>query len=42
MTDPTYLAKPIGYEFEWVYSPDFETVQLPCDQESAQRYLKLP
>lgn len=42
MTDPTYLTAPIGYEFEWVYSPDFEMVQLPCDQESAQRYLKLP
>ena len=36
-----YLTKPIGYELEWVYSPDFEMVQLPCDPESAQRYLNL-
>ena len=42
MTDPTYLSEPIGYELEWVYSPDFEMVQLPCDTESAQRYLELP
>ena len=41
MTDPDYLTKPIGYELEWVYSPDFEMVQLPCDPESAQRYLNL-
>jgi hypothetical protein len=42
MTDPTYLAEPIGYELEWVYSPDFEMIQMPCDPESAQRYLELP
>ena len=41
MTDPDYLAEPIGYELEWVYSPDFEMVRLPCDPESAQRYLDL-
>jgi hypothetical protein len=41
MTDPDYLAEPIGYEMEWVYSPDFEMVRLPCDPESAQRYLDL-
>jgi hypothetical protein len=41
MTDPDYLAKPIGYELEWVYSPGFEMVRLPCDRESAQRYLDL-
>ena len=41
MTDPDYLTKPIGYELEWVYSPDFEMVQLPCDPESAERFLKL-
>lgn len=41
MTDPDYLAEPIGYELEWVYSPDFEMVRLPCDPESAQRYLEL-
>jgi hypothetical protein len=42
MTDPTYLAEPIGYELEWVYSPDFEMIEMPCDPESAQRYLELP
>ncbi len=42
MTDPTYLAAPIGYELEWVYAPDFEMIQMPCDPESAQRYLELP
>lgn len=42
MTDPTYLAVPIGYELEWVYSPDFEMIKMPCDPESAQRYLELP
>ena len=42
MTDPTYLAEPIGYELEWVYSPDFEMIQMPCDPENAQRYLELP
>jgi hypothetical protein len=41
MTDPDYLTEPIGYELEWVYSPDFEMVRLPCDPESAQRYLDL-
>jgi hypothetical protein len=41
MTDPDYLTEPIGYEIEWVYSPDFEMVRLPCDPESAQRYLDL-
>jgi len=41
MTDPDYLAEPIGYEIEWVYSPDFEMTRLPCDPESAQRYLDL-
>jgi hypothetical protein len=41
MTDPDYLTKPVGYELEWVYSPDFEMVQLPCDPESAERFLKL-
>jgi hypothetical protein len=41
MTDPDYLAEPVGYELEWVYSPDFEMVRLPCDPESAQRYLEL-
>jgi hypothetical protein len=41
MTDPDYLAQPVGYEMEWVYSPDFEMVRLPCDPESAQRYLDL-
>jgi Family of unknown function (DUF6152) len=41
MTDPDYLAEPIGYEIEWVYSPDFEMTRLPCDPESAQRYLEL-
>jgi hypothetical protein len=35
------LTKPIGYELEWVYSPDFEMVQLPCDPESAERFLNL-
>jgi Family of unknown function (DUF6152) len=41
LMDPTYLAAPVSYKFEWVYSPDFEMVELPCDQESAKRYLKL-
>jgi hypothetical protein len=41
LTDPDYLAEPIGYELEWVYSPDFEMTRLPCDPESAQRYLDL-
>jgi hypothetical protein len=41
MTDPDYLAEPVGYEMEWVYSPHFEMVRLPCDPESAQRYLDL-
>lgn len=41
MTDPAYLAQPIGYEIEWVYSPDFEMIRMPCDPESAQRYLDL-
>lgn len=41
MTDPDILAEPIGYEIEWVYSPDFEMIRLPCDSESAQRYLDL-
>jgi hypothetical protein len=41
MTDPDYLTEPIGYELEWVYSPDFEMVRLPCDPESAQRFLYL-
>jgi hypothetical protein len=41
LTDPDYLAEPVGYEMEWVYSPDFEMVRLPCDPESAQRYLDL-
>jgi hypothetical protein len=35
MTDPEYLAEPIGYEIEWVYSPDFEMIRMPCDPESA-------
>ncbi len=42
MTDPTYLTAPISYEMEWVYAPDFEMIQMPCDPESAQRYLELP
>lgn len=42
MTDPTYLAGPVGYEMQWVYSPDFEIIEMPCDPESAQRYLELP
>ena len=42
MTDPDILAGPIGYSMEWVYSPDFEMIQMPCDPESAQRYLELP
>jgi hypothetical protein len=42
MTDPLYLTEPIGYEMQWVYAPDFEMVRLPCDPESAQRYLDLP
>src|SRR5690606_4335861 len=41
LTDPDYLAEPVGYVLEWVYSPDFEMVSLPCDPESAQRYLDL-
>jgi hypothetical protein len=41
MTDPDILAEPIGYEVEWVYSPDFEMIQMPCDPESAQRFLEL-
>ena len=41
MKDPDYLAEPVGYELKWVYSPDFEMVRLPCDPESAQRYLDL-
>lgn len=41
MTDPTYLAGPIGYEITFVYSPDFEMTRLPCDTESAQRFLEL-
>jgi len=41
MTDPDYLAEPIGYEIEWVYSPEFEMIRMPCDPESAQRYLDL-
>jgi hypothetical protein len=42
MSDPKYLTEPVGYELEWVYSPDFEMVRLPCDPESAQRFLDLP
>ncbi len=42
MTDPLILSEPIGYELEWVYSPDFEQIEMPCDPESAQRYLELP
>jgi hypothetical protein len=41
LTDPKYLTEPVGYELEWVYSPDFEMVRLPCDPESAQRFLDL-
>jgi hypothetical protein len=42
MTDPLYINGPISYKLQWVYSPDFEMIQLPCDEESAQRYLQLP
>ena len=42
MTDPLYINGPISYEMPWVYAPDFEKIDLPCDPESAQRYLQLP
>jgi len=42
MTDPTYINGPISYDMAWVYSPDFEMIQMACDPESAQRYLQLP
>ena len=41
MMDPDYLAEPIGYEVEWVYSPNFEMIEMPCDPDSARRYLDL-
>ena len=42
MTDPLYINGPISYEMPWVYAPDFEKIDLPCDPESAQRFLQLP
>ncbi len=41
LTDPDILAKPVSYELNWVYSPDFKMIQMPCDPESAQRYLNI-
>lgn len=41
LSDPDILAKPVSYELTWVYSPDFKTIQMPCDAESAQRFLNI-
>lgn len=41
LTDPEILAKPVSYELSWVYSPDFQMIEMPCDPESAQRYLNI-
>jgi hypothetical protein len=26
---------------DWVYAPDFELIRMPCNPQSAQRYLDL-
>ncbi len=41
LTDPDILARPVNYELTWVYSPDFKMIEMPCDSESAQRYLDI-
>ena len=41
MTDPDIFTGSIGYEMTLVYSPGFEMIEMPCDTESARRFLEL-
>jgi hypothetical protein len=41
MSDPKYLTNPVSYKMDWVYAPDFELIRMPCNPQSAQRYLDL-
>ena len=41
LSDPDILAEPVRYEMDWVYSPDFAMIEMPCDADSAQRYLDI-
>lgn len=38
--DPEYLAEPITGELQWAYRPDLDYVALPCDVNSASRFLE--
>ena len=39
MEDPDYLAEPVSGASRWDYRPDLDPDPLPCDLESARRYL---
>ena len=39
MEDPEYLAEPVSGESTWDYRPDLSPDPIPCDLESAGRYL---
>ena len=38
--DPRYLAEPATATIELLYRPDLEILDIPCDLESARRYLE--
>jgi hypothetical protein len=40
LEDPEYLTEPITGELQWAYRPDLEYVGLPCDVDSAGRFLR--
>ena len=39
MEDPEYLAEPVSGDSTWDYRPDLSPDPVPCDLESAGRYL---
>ena len=39
MEDPDYLAAPVSGAASWDYRPDLTPDDVPCDLESAGRYL---
>ena len=38
--DPKYLAEPTAATFEMMYRPDLEVQDVPCDVDSARKYLE--
>ena len=40
VADPAVLVTPVTGKLRWVYRPDLEFTQEPCDRENARRFLK--